>query len=58
MTEKAGVGHVGYGMGAATGDYDNDGFLDLYVTNFGDNVLYHNNGDGTFTDVTRAGRGG
>ena len=41
-------------MGAATGDYDNDGFLDLYVTNFGDNVLYHNNGDGTFTDVTRA----
>ena len=53
VTEKAGVGHDGYGMGAATGDYDNDGFLDLYVTNFGDNVLYHNNGDGTFTDVTR-----
>jgi len=54
VTEKAGVGHDGYGMGAATGDYDNDGFLDLYLTNFGDNVLYHNNGDGTFTDVTRA----
>ena len=53
VTEKAGVGHVGYGMGVATGDYDNDGFLDLYVTNFGRNVLYHNNGDGTFTDVTR-----
>ncbi len=53
VTEKAGVGHDGYGMGAATGDYDNDGFLDLYVTNFGDNVLYHNNGDGTFSDVTR-----
>jgi len=53
VTEKAGVGHDGYGMGTATGDYDNDGFLDLYVTNFGDNVLYHNNGDGTFTDVTR-----
>jgi hypothetical protein len=53
VTERAGLSHVGYGMGAATGDYDNDGFLDLYVTNFGPNVLYHNNGDGTFTDVTR-----
>jgi enediyne biosynthesis protein E4 len=53
VTEKAGVGHDGYGMGAVTGDYDNDGFLDLYVTNFGHNVLYHNNGDGTFADVTR-----
>jgi hypothetical protein len=58
VTEKAGVGHIGYGMGVAVGDYDNDGFLDLYVTNFGNNVLYHNNGDGTFTDVTlRAGVG-
>jgi hypothetical protein len=54
MTERSGVGHDGYGMGVATGDYDNDGFVDLYVTNFGDNVLYHNNGDGTFADVTRA----
>lgn len=53
ITEKAGVGHIGYGMGVAVGDYDNDGFLDLYVTNFGNNVLYHNNGDGTFTNVTR-----
>ena len=52
VTEKAGVGHIGYGMGVAVGDYDNDGFLDLYVTNFGRNVLYHNNGNGTFTDVT------
>jgi hypothetical protein len=52
VTDKAGVGHVGYGMGAATGDYDNDGFLDLYLTNFGHNVLYHNAGNGTFDDVT------
>jgi enediyne biosynthesis protein E4 len=52
VTEQAGVGHIGYGMGVAVGDYDNDGFQDLYVTNFGRNVLYHNNGDGTFTDVT------
>jgi hypothetical protein len=53
VTEKAGAGYVGYGMGAATGDYDNDGDVDLYVTNFGSNVLYRNNGDGTFADVTR-----
>jgi hypothetical protein len=52
VTERAGVGHVGYAMGVAIGDYDNDGFQDIYVTNFGRNVLYHNNGDGTFTDVT------
>lgn len=52
VTEEAGVGHIGYGMGVAVSDYDNDGFQDLYVTNFGHNVLYHNNGDGTFTDVT------
>lgn len=52
VTEQAGVGHIGNGMGVAVGDYDNDGFQDLYVTNFGRNVLYHNNGDGTFTDVT------
>jgi hypothetical protein len=53
VTEKAGVGHTGYGMGAATGDYDNDGDVDLYVTNFGSDVLYRNNSDGSFTDVTR-----
>ncbi|PYV08821.1 MAG: RNA-binding protein, partial [Acidobacteria bacterium] len=56
VTERAGVAGRGYGMGAAVGDYDNDGFPDLYVTNYGDSILYHNNGDGTFTDVTaRAG---
>ena len=52
VTEGSGVGHTGYGMGCAAADYDNDGFLDLYVTNYGPNVLYRNNGDGTFTDVT------
>ena len=42
-----------YGMGVAAGDYDNDGWIDLYVTNFGPNRLWRNNGDGTFIDVTR-----
>jgi len=56
VTEKAHVAGTAYSMGAAVGDYDNDGFDDLYVTQYGGNVLYHNNGDGTFTDVTtRAG---
>jgi hypothetical protein len=62
MTEKAGLTGMPqnrYGMGAAVGDYDNDGFDDLLVTNYGGNTLYHNNGDGTFGDVTtRAGVGG
>ena len=53
VTDQAGLGHTGYGQGATTGDYDNDGDVDLYVTNFGPNVLYRNNGDGSFTDVTR-----
>lgn len=53
VTEKAGVAHIGYGMGAAVGDYDNDGFQDLYLTNVGSNVLYHNNGNGSFTEATR-----
>ncbi|MBI1925091.1 CRTAC1 family protein [Candidatus Poribacteria bacterium] len=52
VTAEAGVGDSGYGMGAVAADYDGDGDLDLYVTNFGQNVLYRNNGDGTFTDVT------
>ena len=51
-TDQAGVGDLGYGMGCVFGDYDNDGHVDLYVTNYGSNVLYHNNGDGTFGDVT------
>ena len=59
VTDRAGVNgrpQNQYGMGAAVGDYDNDGFDDLYVTNYGTNTLYRNNGDGTFADVTaRAG---
>ena len=51
VTEKSGVGDTGYGHGCAVGDYNNDGQLDLYVTNYGTNRLYRNNGDGTFTDV-------
>ena len=54
VTAAAGVGSSGVGMGVAAGDYDNDGYADLYVTNYGRNVLYHNNGDGTFKDVTSA----
>ena len=52
VTEKAGVAGGGYGMGCAVGDYDGDGFPDLFVTQFGRSILYHNNGDGTFTDAT------
>ena len=52
VTESAGVGYADKGMGVAAGDYDNDGYVDLYVTNYGHNILYHNNGNGTFTDVT------
>jgi enediyne biosynthesis protein E4 len=61
VTEKAGLTGMPqnrYGMGVAVGDYDNDGFADLYVTGYGGNTLYRNNRDGTFTDVTaRAGVG-
>jgi len=55
VTEQSGLANAGdgnYGMGVAVGDYDNDGFSDLYVTSYGKNILYHNNGDGTFSDVT------
>jgi hypothetical protein len=59
VTEKAGVQGIGYSMGVAAGDYDNDGFVDLYVTGLNHNQLLHNNGDGTFTDVSaKAGVGG
>ena len=59
ITEKAGVKGTGYSMGVAVGDYDNDGYEDLYVTGYGGNHLYHNNGNCTFTDVTeKAGVGG
>src|SRR5690349_805244 len=50
--EKAGLSDVGWGMGVAVGDYNNDGFEDLYVTCLGANHLFKNNGNGTFTDVT------
>jgi hypothetical protein len=53
VTARAGVGLRAYGMGAATGDYDNDGDLDLFVTSFGEDTLFRNNGDGTFADVTK-----
>lgn len=53
VTGKAGVGYPGWAMGAAAGDYNNDGWPDLLVTCFGGVVLYRNNGDGTFTDVTK-----
>jgi len=52
VTEKAGVLGGGYGMGVAVGDYNADGFPDMYVTQYGRSILYRNNGDGTFTDVT------
>ncbi len=52
VTEKAGLRHTGWGQGVCVGDYDNDGFEDLYVTYYGKNVLYHNNGKGSFTDVS------
>ncbi len=59
ITEKSGLKGVGYGMGVAVADYDNDGYEDVFVTGYGGNRLYHNNGDCTFTDVTeKAGVGG
>jgi enediyne biosynthesis protein E4 len=56
VTERSGLSGMMqgyYSMGVAVGDYDNDGFEDIFVTGFGGNILYHNNGNGTFTDVTK-----
>jgi len=59
VTKQAGLVHSGWGQGVCVGDYNNDGFDDIFVTSWGDNVLYRNNGDGTFTDVTdKAGLSG
>jgi len=54
VTEAAGVGDSGYGLGVAAADVDNDGFEDVYVNNFGPNVFYRNNGDGTFSEASVA----
>ncbi|MBV9482899.1 MAG: CRTAC1 family protein [Acidobacteria bacterium] len=54
VTRKAGLAVSLYGMGAAVGDYDNDGFDDIFITALGQSRLFHNNGNGTFSDVTRS----
>ena len=54
ITESSGINAQGYGMGIAVGDYNHDGYQDLYITNWGNNQLFRNNQDGTFTDVTVA----
>ena len=56
VTEKAGVGDTGYGLAVATADFDNDGDQDIYISNWGPNVFYRNNGDGTFLDITQITR--
>jgi hypothetical protein len=53
VTDKAGLRHVGWANSVCIGDYNNDGFEDIFCTYYGQNRLYRNNGDGTFTDVTR-----
>ncbi len=53
VTDESGLGDMGYGMGVAIGDVDNDGDEDVYVTNFGDDAFYRNNGDGTFSNRTK-----
>ena len=58
VTAQSGIRHREYGMGACAGDYDNDGLVDLYVTNFGPNTLYRNMGHGRFTEVPNAGGAG
>lgn len=54
VTRKAGLGVPMYGMGAAIGDYDNDGFDDIFISALGQSHLFHNNGNGTFSDVTKS----
>jgi hypothetical protein len=54
VTDRSGIQHLAYGMGACVGDYDGDGHPDLYITGYGSNTLYRNRGDGTFVDVTAA----
>jgi hypothetical protein len=54
VTARAGLGASGWASSVCAGDYDNDGFIDLFITYYGQNVLYRNRGDGTFADVTRA----
>jgi len=59
MSEKAGLAETkSFGMGVVVGDYDGDGWPDIYITGYGRNVLYHNNGDGTFTDVSEKSKTG
>ncbi len=53
VTHSAGLDIPMYGIGVAIGDYDNDGYEDIYITTYGQNRLFHNNGNGTFTDATR-----
>jgi hypothetical protein len=53
VTERAGLVRQGWAFGVTVGDYNNDGFEDLFITGWPDNILYRNNGDGTFTDVTK-----
>ncbi len=54
VTDKAGVGHKGFGFGCSAADFDKDGDLDLYVMNYGPNAFYRNNGDGTFADISES----
>ncbi len=58
VTEKAGVGGPWYSMGITAGDFNNDGYPDIYLSNYGSNTLYKNNGDGSFTDVTESAKTG
>ena len=58
VTDEAGLGGLGFGFSVTVGDFNNDGDPDMYLNNYGPNVLFRNNGDGTFADVTGAGRRG